>query len=314
MAEPGLPEEADPAEPSSPEETESPDPAVEPPDFTAFYTLGGVAAIGRPLDGYVYIQDATGITVNVPIAYNGGYIADIEGLQAPFIIRAQAGDGSVWYSYAPEFSSNVTANITQLTTLTMFIASGKADLAGMYDAWPQFHTTLTADSMLHAQAVVNLNFDALFEANGIDYTVNYFFTTYFTADGTGFDAVLDTIGPISFGAGTYQFHNPVYQATFDEDVAVSYGYYCPPPEPRVCPEGAYCLIFTQVGCITRWVRGSSYDGFVSDGYIPPPVEIIDEQLPPEDVVDDPPQDDDAGLDDLEAITLEDALEPELPLE
>ncbi len=180
--------------------------------------ITGVAAIGRPLDGYVYIQDAAGIVINVSIAADGSYQTDASGMQPPFIVRAQASDGRVWYSYAP---SLVPANVSQLTTLVMFIANGKADLAALYDNWVQRHDSLTASAMLHAQAVVNLNFSDLFEQQGLDHTVYNFFTANFAADGTGFDAVLDAIGPISFGAGIYQFSNPAHQAAFNENIPVT---------------------------------------------------------------------------------------------
>ncbi|HWS03779.1 MAG TPA: hypothetical protein VN448_10370, partial [Gammaproteobacteria bacterium] len=55
--------------------------------------ITGVAAIGRPLDGYVYIQDAAGIVINVSIAADGSYLTDASGMQPPFIVRAQASDG-----------------------------------------------------------------------------------------------------------------------------------------------------------------------------------------------------------------------------
>ena len=293
-------------EPSPTNETDSAGPDIDPFDQT--YLLTGVAAIGQPLDGYVYIQDATGVTVNVPIATDGTYQADIEGMQSPFIVRAQAGDDSVWYSFAPTFDTLVRANISQLTTLAMFLANGKTDLAALYDAWPQRHATFSFDAMLHAQGVVNLNFGELFQANGLDHTIYNFFTTMFTADGTGFDAVLDAIGPISFGAGTYRFQNPVYQAAFDENVAIYSGFYCPPPEPVTCPEGASCTTFTQVGCITRWVLDTgSTDGngsYILDGYIPPTEDINNELIPPDTYEGEPLQDNDEGLDDPEAITSE----------
>ena len=177
-----------------------------------------MAAIGRPLDGYVYIQDAAGIVINVSIAADGSYQTDTSGMQPPFIVRVQASDGRAWYSYAP---SLVPANVSQLTTLVMFIANGKADLAALYDNWVQRHDSLTASAMLHAQAVVNLNFSDLFEQHGLDHTVYNFFTTNFAADGTGFDAVLDDIGPISFGAGAYLFSNPTHQAAFNENIPVT---------------------------------------------------------------------------------------------
>lgn len=180
--------------------------------------MTGVAAIGRPLDGYVYIQDTAGSVVNAPIAADGTYLVDVSGMLPPFIVRAQAGDGSAWYSYAP---SRVPANVSQLTTLVMFLANHKMDLADLFDNWPQRHASLTADAMLHAQAVVNLNFGALFAQHGLDHTTYNFFTADFAADSTGFDAVLDAIGPISFGAGTYQFGNPTHQAAFDENIPVT---------------------------------------------------------------------------------------------
>lgn len=181
-------------------------------------SMTGVAAIGRPLDGYVYIQDTAGIMINVPVGTDGSYQADVGGMLPPFIVRVQASDGGVWYSYAP---SRVPANVSQLTTLVMFIASGKADLAALFDNWPQQHASLTATAMLHAQAVVNLNFSTSFAQHGLDHTIYNFFTTSFEANGTGFDAVLDDVGHISFGPGVYAFTNPVHQAAFDENLPVT---------------------------------------------------------------------------------------------
>ena len=47
------------------------------------------------------------------------------------------------------------------------------------------------------------------------------FTNPFIPDGTGFDAVLDAIGSVNFGNGTYRFTNPAHQAAFDEHIAVT---------------------------------------------------------------------------------------------
>lgn len=175
--------------------------------------MTGVAAVGRALEGYVYIQDAAGTTINVPIGAGGRYAADITFMEPPFILQARANDGSVWYSYAP---AAIPANVSQLTTLALYLANGKTDLDALFMDWAQQHEVLTELAVLRAQLIVNLNLSELFDAWGL-YAGDYnFLTTGFATDGTGFDGVLDSVGPINFSNGAYQISNQEYQASFDE--------------------------------------------------------------------------------------------------
>ena len=55
---------------------------------TTSTTLSGTAAVGAPIDGYVYVVDVNGTEVNAATnATTGAWTVSVNGMTAPFLIR-----------------------------------------------------------------------------------------------------------------------------------------------------------------------------------------------------------------------------------
>ena len=155
-------------------------------------TLSGTAATGAPVSGFVYVTDSNGVEVNAPINEDGSFSVSVAGMTAPFILRAIPDDcpDCVLFSFAS--SSDITVNITPLTTLSLHLASG-GSLADLYAAWSANFDALDDASITDIQSVINANFAELFGTFGVDATFYDFMHAEFNADGTGIDGVLDML-------------------------------------------------------------------------------------------------------------------------
>lgn len=182
-------------------------------------TLEGTAATGAAIDGFVYVTDASGTEVNVAIEADGSYTITVTGMSAPFLLRAAPDDGSdVQYSFAA--TANSIANITPMTTLAMFLANGETSLATLQQNWASAATSFSSDDLADVQAQINANFSEQFSGNGLDADSYDFFTTEFSANGSGLDAVLDLISiDIDFSAGSFivEVNGLVYDYDVDID-------------------------------------------------------------------------------------------------
>lgn len=156
-------------------------------------SLSGTAATGAPVQGFVYVTDSTGIEVNAPINPDGSFSISVEGMTPPFILRVIPDDNSdILYSYAS--GSNLTVNITPLTTLALFIAgSGNLDLDALYLDWVNSSSLLDDTSITAAQEEINANLLSLFNDNGVDATFYDFMNVAFSADGNSIDGVMDAL-------------------------------------------------------------------------------------------------------------------------
>lgn len=155
-------------------------------------TLSGTAAVGAPIDGYVYVQDGNGTEVNTATdPASGDWSVEVEGMNAPFLIRVVPnGGGDTLYSFAN--AANLTVNVTSLTHLATYLALN-GDISALYTNWAANHGELTAQAILNAQAIINANFATEMDAEDIDHTTYDFFSTAFTVNGTGIDALLDRL-------------------------------------------------------------------------------------------------------------------------
>lgn len=154
-------------------------------------TLGGTAATGAPMVGYVYVTGVSGAEVNTAINTDGSWIVEVTGMTGPFLVRAVPNDTSLPTQYSYASSANITVNVTPLTTMTLFLANGKQDLAALVSGWS--NAQINASALQTAQAQINANFASQFQAQNLDASTYDFFKTEFDTNGTGFDAVLDGI-------------------------------------------------------------------------------------------------------------------------
>ncbi|MBK6740292.1 MAG: hypothetical protein IPG64_21885 [Haliea sp.] len=155
-------------------------------------TLSGTAAVGAPIDGYVYVQDGNGSEVNTATdPASGDWSVTVEGMNAPFLIRVVPnGGGDTLYSFAN--AANLTVNVTSLTHLATYLAFN-GDVSALYTNWAANHAELTAEAILNAQAIINANFATEMDAADLDHTTYDFFSAAFAANSTGIDALLDRL-------------------------------------------------------------------------------------------------------------------------
>ncbi len=156
-------------------------------------TLSGTAATGAAIFGKVSIFGANGgIVADVQTDSSGKYSADVSGLTPPFCVCVIPDDSSksTQYSYA---TGAGTANITPLTTLTLYYANGEQNPEQLADAstWPAASQNVAA-AVPDILATVNANFASLFSAQGFDASSYDFFTSQFIP-GDQFDQILDQL-------------------------------------------------------------------------------------------------------------------------
>lgn len=153
----------------------------------------GVAASGAPIAGMVYVVDAAGVELSKVINVDGSYRLDVRKMTAPFMLKAVADNGTDPDLYSFSEQANVTANLTPLTNLALFIANGNADPSVLYDSWESSFGNITAAGFKEAQAIVNANLDIPLTAFALDPFTYDFVGTRFTANGTSIDGLLDAM-------------------------------------------------------------------------------------------------------------------------
>lgn len=99
-------------------------------------TISGIAAAGSTLTGTVYLKDSSipARELSVPIAADGSFSFDLNGLTAPFILKATGtanGSNLTLYSFA---TAAGVANINPLSNLAVVLANGSDDLATLYNS------------------------------------------------------------------------------------------------------------------------------------------------------------------------------------
>lgn len=150
--------------------------------------ISGVVATGAPLEGAdVLIKGANGQEAMATTDADGLFDADVTHLTAPLIFRAVLGETQL-FSYDED--GDGVANIHDLTDLALRLAAEQDDLAALFDSW--VNGQLGANSISSAIDTINEQFAALYSDAGVDGSFN-FFTSSFSADHQGFDAVLDQV-------------------------------------------------------------------------------------------------------------------------
>ena len=153
----------------------------------------GVAATGEATRGTVYVVDAEGVELSKPLNADGYFRFDVRGMTAPFMLKSVDSNGIDidLFSYALE--ANLTANITPLTNLTLYMATGEPNPSVLYDSWASSFVNVDDADIKNAQAVVNANLSLQYTAFSLDPLTYDFFASIFYTDGTSFDGLLDVL-------------------------------------------------------------------------------------------------------------------------
>lgn len=184
-------------------------------------SISGTAATGAAMIGTIYVKDSTGSEVNIAIGSNGQYTVDVTGKAAPFIIKAVPSDVAKPTQYSYAAAANTTVNVTPLTTLALFLANGKQDISLLAANWATQAAQITQQALATAQAKINANFSSMFPS-GLDPNSYNFLSTAFTADGGGFDSLLDKLSvTIDMANGSFSINANNSPFTFNTDIDIS---------------------------------------------------------------------------------------------
>lgn len=179
-------------------------------------TLSGVAAAGAPIAGIVNVKGANGATASSPVGSDGTYSLDVTDLTAPYILFAE---GTVNGKSIKIFSAGVAAGTINITPITDFIlrnaVAGSAEAA--FDNW--ITTQVSATALTTAEAGAQAQLTPLLNAAGVSADVDLF-TTPFSADHTGLDAVLDSI-TISYNGDIATVTNNATGESFTDNITLT---------------------------------------------------------------------------------------------
>ena len=149
--------------------------------------ITGVVAIGAPLVSDIRLIGAKGNTLTTQSATDGTFNFNVANLTAPFMLKATTQDGLILYSVVELFEGH--ANITPLTTYILDKVARANNLGGgVTQLFNAFVTHVSALKDLKEQT--NLLNRALASIAGTNFD---HFNGLFTADHSGYDAVLDNL-------------------------------------------------------------------------------------------------------------------------
>lgn len=166
-------------------------------------TVTGTAASGSPLTAAaVTLVDAKGVTRSATTASDGTFTLLTGGLTPPFVIKVLPTSGNALYSVSADANANSVVNVDPLTDL--IIRSWYSTQGQTVDAGFASPGTLPPPSPAQVQLISNIVLQVTqlwLTNNGVDTSTFNLISTPFSANGTGFDKVLDqtTVNP---GAGT----------------------------------------------------------------------------------------------------------------
>ena len=167
-------------------------------------SLSGIAATGAPIqNATVTLKDSAGNVQTATTNADGSFSFPLSGLSAPFLLSVNTGAGN-WYSYAG--ASNATANLNAYTTVLLqaFYQAAGTDVATVFSGTISNATVMPSRNqiaLLGAPVLNNLQ-PYLSNAGVADPTQFNPFTAAFSANGTGFDQVLDRTA-VNIGLTSY---------------------------------------------------------------------------------------------------------------
>lgn len=150
----------------------------------------GTAATGRALAGaLITLKDSEGKTQTTVSGDDGRFQLSTAGLTAPFLLKADDGRGRVLFSAAAGDGMANLDTVTDVMLRAWYGAHGSTPEAAFADM--QAHPAPTAKSLAMLDKQFTGLLGAALAAEGLDSRKFSLLSTPFTADSTGFDAVLD---------------------------------------------------------------------------------------------------------------------------
>lgn len=233
-------------------------------EATTVSDLSGVAAVGTPFVGAVFLSDASAPaqTRSTSINEDGSFsfsADDLKGLVPPYLLKARAADGSVkLFSFA---SGPGKANVNPVTNLTLAVASGFSNLSGLYQTPDRTTRNAIASTFASSQAKVMTALGDLltpFGAGAADPAGGFFAVNRQGLDGF-LDQVNFAISPEGVTIADRTSHATVFTASLS-DIAhptVNAGALSPPP-PIHLPGNAVLTLALRgtlpVGTAVKYAR------------------------------------------------------------
>lgn len=188
-------------------------------DVAKSLMVTGVAATGAPMANatlQIYGKDGLAILATpVTIASDGTYSATIPATATgPFVFEVDNGNEKI-YSVLPDKTSSVV-NVTPLSHLIAARLSATGNPSTLVSELAASTATISAAATTAASSTIMTALQPLISALGLESAINPLSTT-FTADGTGFDRMLDSLDvKIEPKGSTSQIEITMKQAV-DED-------------------------------------------------------------------------------------------------
>lgn len=162
-------------------------------------TMKGTVAAGNPLAGVtLIIKDAAGHSVTATTAADGTYGLDATGLTPPFLAQVSTASGAKMYSVSAENNTTTVVNVTPLTDLIIrsWYEVQAVDVDTAFGA-PATYPAPSPQAVDVIATVVRNMVQLWLDQAGVDSANFNLISTPFTADGAGFDLVLDrtTVNP-----------------------------------------------------------------------------------------------------------------------
>lgn len=186
------------------------DPGAVTPSPQGLTFIEGVAAAGAPIVGTINVRGANGEISLSAIEADGYFSVDVSALSAPFVIWVQGMANGKEVTLYSTIVDPGRVNVTPVTHAVMAMAL-QEDPVDYFGDNPDADLP-SAEAIVEAKAAILGILDTVFQTVGMPANFDLM-NGEFTADGTGFDAVLDTVD-LQVAAGNVSIIDRFTQTVF----------------------------------------------------------------------------------------------------
>jgi C-terminal processing protease CtpA/Prc len=216
--------------------------------------INGIAASGSPIDGMVTIRGTLGNSVDCAIGTNGYFSANVSALTAPFLLDAKGtvNDFEVhYYSYA---NTDGQVNINQLTHVTVCMAiQNDINLYGTPNA-----SLMDSNDISYYAGGINYLLSASYIALGLEEDFDFLHNS-FSANGTGFDLLLDRISIAISNSNAFISDKDTFIPIFIHDMDHNENlYFLEPEQAAELLIIEHCSLFFQKLAVNNYMHDIYY--------------------------------------------------------
>lgn len=163
--------------------------------------LTGIAAKGAPIGGAgVTAKDSTGKSSSSTTANDGMFQINVTGFSAPFLMRLDVPGGGILYSFAMDSTTTTIHPISDVVVRVWYSLQGVVPNAAYTNITA--HPAPSANQLAAITGPLEDHLAVWLGLEGINPFTFDLLQTTFSADGTGFDRILDRTTP-TIGVGTF---------------------------------------------------------------------------------------------------------------